>query len=159
MPCPRRLAMRRFALTLACCTMAIGSPSPTTAQQPEVYTGIVEGVAVGGYDPVAYFTQGEPVVGKPEISHQHAGVTWRFATEESWEAFKAEPSKYAPQYGGYCAWAVARNYTAKGDPMAWSIVGDRLFLNYNQWVKRIWERDKPGNISKGDANWPKVLEK
>jgi YHS domain-containing protein len=133
--------------------------STVLADQPGVFTGIVKGVAVGGYDPVAYFAEGKPVKGRQDIALEHEGVTWRFASDANRDAFKAEPAKFAPQYGGYCAWAVSRGYTAKGDPNAWSVVGGKLYLNYNLSVKRDWEKDTPGNISKGDGNWPKVLAK
>ena len=81
------------------------------------------------------------------------------STGASGYLFKANPEKYAPQYGGYCAFAVASGYTAKGDPEAWTIAGGKLYLNYNKSVQRGWEQDIPGNVRKGDANWPKVLEK
>ncbi len=129
------------------------------AKEPSVYTGIVKGVAVGGYDPVAYFTEGKPVVGNPAITHEHAGAIWRFASEASRAAFKADPAKYAPQYGGYCAYAVSQGYTAKGDPNAWSIVGGKLYINYDQSVKRKWDKRQQTYIADGDANWPKVLAK
>lgn len=132
---------------------------PARARQADVFTGIVGGVAVGGYDPVAYFTEGKPVKGRTEISLQHMGATWRFASEANRSKFQADPARFAPQYGGYCAWAVSQGYTAKGDPNAWTIAGGKLYLNYNQSVKSGWEKDIPGNVAKGDANWPKVLEK
>jgi YHS domain-containing protein len=134
-------------------------PSSATARQPAVYAGIVNGVAVGGYDPVAFFTAGKPTPGKTEFTHDHDGAVWRFATAESREAFKADPAKYAPQYGGYCAWAISQGYTAKGDPNAWSIVNGKLYLNYNKAVQKGWEESKAVNIKKGDANWPTVLDK
>lgn len=122
-----------------------------------VFTGIVPGVAVGGYDPVAYFTDAKPVAGKPEISLEHEGATWRFASEANREAFRKEPAKFAPQYGGYCAWAIAQGYTAKGDPAHWSIVDNRLYLNFDRSIKDRWERDKAGFIKKGDASWPAIV--
>jgi len=129
------------------------------AAQPAIYTGLVKGVAVGGYDPVAYFTQRRPVKGSPQITLEHEGATWRFASEESRAAFQADPGKYAPQYGGYCAYAVALGYTAKGDPEAWSIVEGKLYLNFNLPTKATWEKDTAGYIAKSEKNWPGVLEK
>jgi len=137
----------------------LAGPVPASAQVAPVFTGIVKGVAVGGYDPVAYFTAGKPVRGSKDITHTHEGATWRFASEANRAAFMADPAKYAPQYGGYCAWAVSQGYTAKGDPNAWKIVGDKLYLNYNRSVQRSWEKNAAGNITKADANWPKVLTK
>ena len=132
---------------------------PASARSPDIYTGILSSTALGGYDPVAYFTDGKPVEGKKEFTFAWKGVTWRFANAKNLEAFKAKPETYAPQYGGYCAWAVSQGYTAKGDPKAWSIVGGKLYLNYNADVRKTWEKDASGNIVKADGNWPKVLEK
>lgn len=133
--------------------------TPAAAKEPAVYTGLVKGVAVGGYDPVTYFSEKKPVVGKADITLDHEGATWRFASAANRDAFKANPAKYAPQYGGYCAYAVSQGYTAKGDPNAWSLVGGKLYLNYNKAVQRDWEGQKTALIAKGDANWPKVLAK
>lgn len=130
-----------------------------TARQAPVFSGIVKGVAVGGYDPVSYFSEGKPAPGKPTITLEHLGATWRFATVANRAAFIADPARYAPQYGGYCAWAVSQGYTAKGDPLAWTVTGGKLYLNYNQSVKRGFDKNLAGNIAKADANWPKVLEK
>jgi hypothetical protein len=145
---------------LAMVVIALIVPAtPARARSPEIYTGILSATAVGGYDPVAYFTEGKPVAGKKEISFTWRGVSWRFANEKNLETFKAKPETYAPQYGGYCAWAVSQGYTAKGDPRAWSIVDGKLYLNYNADVKKTWDKDTSGNITKADTNWPKVLEK
>ena len=114
------------------------------------------GTAIEGVDPVAYFTQGKPVEGKSALSHDWMDATWYFASAENRDRFAADPEKYAPQYGGYCAWAVAQGYTAKIDPEAWKIVDGKLYLNYSKDVQAQWARDVPGNISKGDANWPKL---
>jgi YHS domain-containing protein len=132
---------------------------PAHAAESPVYTGLVKGVAVGGHDPVAYFTEGKPVKGSRDITLEHEGATWRFASPANRDAFKADPAKYAPQYGGYCAWAVSQNYTAKGDPDAWTISNGKLYLNYNKSVRSTWEKDIPGNVKKGDVNWPTVLGK
>lgn len=157
-----RQGRRRNAL-LVCAALALSpmlaSSDRALAGQAPVYTGIVKGVAVGGYDPVAYFTEKKPVAGKADITLQHEGTAWRFATAANRDAFKADPSKYAPQYGGYCAWAVSQGYTAKGDPKVWSITAGKLYLNYDKSVQSGWEKDVPGLIRKADANWPAVLGK
>ncbi len=114
------------------------------------------GTAIEGYDPVAYFNEGRPVEGKSEFSHDWLDATWYFASAKNRDLFAAAPDKYAPQYGGYCAWAVAHGYTAKIDPEAWKIVDDKLYLNYSKDVQAQWAQDIPGNITKGDANWPKI---
>ncbi|MEM8788722.1 MAG: YHS domain-containing (seleno)protein [Pseudomonadota bacterium] len=115
------------------------------------------GIAIDGSDPVAYFNQGAPVAGDADITQDWNGVRWRFATTANRDAFAADPAAYAPQYGGYCAWAVAQGYTASTVPEAWKIVDGKLYLNYSRRIQRRWERDIPGNIAAGDANWPRVL--
>jgi len=111
-------------------------------------------VALRGFDPVAYFLQGKPVKGHADFNHQWNGATWHFASESSRDAFKKNPEQYAPQYGGYCSWAVSRGYTAAIDPEAWKIVDGKLFLNYSRGVQKKWEADIPGNIEKANDNWP-----
>ncbi len=118
------------------------------------------GVAIKGYDPVAYFTDGKPAKGDSKFSYEWNGATWHFASAKHRDLFKASPDKYAPQFGGYCAWAVSQNYTANSDPEnAWKIVNGKLYLNYNRDVQKKWEGDVPGNIAKGETNWPKILQK
>lgn len=114
--------------------------------------------AIKGYDPVAYFTEGEPVKGSRQFTHTWRGATWRFASREHLELFKADPERYAPQYGGYCAWAVAQGETVGIDPDAWSIIEGKLYLNYSKKIRRQWLEDVEGNIRKGDANWPELLK-
>ncbi len=128
---------------------------PASAASPEVFTR--DGAAIGGYDPVAYFTKGKPVKGDAAHSVTWKGAEWRFATAENKASFEADPAAYAPQYGGYCAFAVSRGYTAKTEPDAFTVHEGKLYLNFDKGVRRRWERDVPGNISKGDANWPTVL--
>jgi YHS domain-containing protein len=114
------------------------------------------GTAIEGYDPVAYFEQRQPVEGDSDYAHEWMDATWYFASAENRDLFAADPETYAPQYGGYCAWAVANGYTAKIDPQAWAIVDDKLYLNYSLDVQKQWQEDVPGNIAKGDANWPDI---
>ena len=136
--------------------IAAFAPVEVSEAKTHVYTGLVPGVAVGGYDPVAYFTQGKPVRGSKDITLNHEGAQWRFASEANRTAFAADPAKYAPKYGGHCAWAAAEGYKAKGDPAYWNIVDGRLYLNFNGRIQSRWERDIPGFIKKGDSNWPKL---
>jgi hypothetical protein len=112
------------------------------------------GLALDGYDPVAYFTENRPVKGDPAITAIHAEATYRFASTANRDRFLQAPQQFLPQYGGFCAWAVSRGYTADTDPLAWRIVDGRLFLNYNQDVQKKWAEDVEGNIRRGDANWP-----
>jgi len=145
------------ALVLAAVALAPRYSTPALAAEPPVFTGLVAGVAVGGYDPVAYFTQSKPVPGSKDLTLQHEGATWRFASAENRAAFEANPAKYAPQYGGYCAYAVSQGSTAKAEPDAWTIHDGKLYLNYDKSVRAIWEEDIPGYVKKADANWPGVL--
>jgi len=146
-----------FVVALA--AVALLRITPAAEAAPPVYTGIVEGVAVGGYDPIAYFTEGKPVEGNKDLTTVYEGATWRFASAANRGAFQADPAMYAPQYGGYCAYAVSKGSTAKGDPQAWTIHNGKLYLNYDKRVRATWAKDIPGNVKKGDANWPAVLEK
>jgi YHS domain-containing protein len=155
---------RLSVLVLTAVLVALAAPAAiygtgAFAAQAPVFTGLVEGVAVGGYDPVAYFMQGKPVQGSNDITLQHGGATWRFASAENRAAFEADPAKYAPQYGGYCAYAVSQGHTAKAEPDAWTIHDGKLYLNYDKNVQAMWEKDIPGYIKKADANWPGVLGK
>jgi YHS domain-containing protein len=124
-----------------------------------INVGLFGRTAIDGYDPVAYFVEGRPLKGAREFTHEWRGATFRFANARNLEAFRGAPEKYAPQYGGYCAWAVSQGYTADIDPDAWKIVGGKLYLNYNRDVQRKWETDVPGHIRRADANWPALLKK
>lgn len=112
------------------------------------------GVAVNGYDVVAYHEENKPVKGDAKFTHEWNGAKWMFATEASLGKFKADPAKYAPQYGGYCAWAVGHGYTAPTDPAAFTIVDGKLYLNYNKDVSAKWNPEKAKWIAEGDQHWP-----
>jgi YHS domain-containing protein len=135
--------------------MGFGLAIPARAQAAPVYAE--DGLAIDGTDPVSYFAEGRPVAGSPEHEISWRGATWRFASEANRAVFEADPETHAPRYGGWCAWAVAEGYTAPTVPEAWSIVDGKLYLNFSRGVQRRWERDIPGNIARGDANWPGVL--
>lgn len=136
---------------LAALFLALVTIAPAHALDP-VFSA--DGAAIRGYDPVAYFAEEEAVAGKPEFTASHGGATWRFASAENRDKFVADPAKYAPQYGGYCAWAVSQGYTAPVDPDAWSIREGKLYLNYSKLIRARWALDKSGNIADADANWP-----
>lgn len=129
--------------------------SGSTEAQSEIYTE--DGIAIEGADPVAYFEQGEYVAGASEFQHEWDGATWQFASAENRDTFASNPETYAPQYGGYCAWAVSQGQVAPIDPTAWAIVDDKLYLNYSAGVQDRWKQDIPGNIAKANENWPGVL--
>ncbi|MFK7761980.1 MAG: YHS domain-containing (seleno)protein [Roseobacter sp.] len=122
---------------------------------PPVYMN--KGIAIDGTDPVAYFSEGKPVPGSQEIAHNWNGAIWHFASPENKAAFAANPVAYAPQYGGYCAYAVSEGYTASTVPNAWKIVDGKLYLNYPRRIQRKWERDIPRRIASADTHWPSLL--
>lgn len=155
---------RRNLLLLGICGLAAAlllPPSHARAQakKPPIFADFASKLAIDGYDAVAYFKTGQPVKGVPEHALTWNGASWRFASAENKAAFEASPQAFAPQYGGYCAWAVSEGYTAKGDPKHWRIVDGKLYLNYNASVQTNWAKDIPARISKGDKNWPSVLGK
>jgi hypothetical protein len=126
--------------------------------QDEIYTNW-RGLAIKGFDPVAFFKDGTPAKGSKDFELTWKEARWRFASSGNKDLFEADPERYAPQYGGYCAWAVAEGYTAGVDPKnAWEIVDGRLYLNYNKEIQAQWAQDIPGNIARADANWPGVLK-
>lgn len=141
----------------AVATIAL-SVTAAFARSPEIYTGTFSSLAVGGYDAVAYFKQGRPVAGSAQFTTEWKGATWRFASKEDLEAFRANPTAYAPQFGGYCAWAIAHGYTASGDPVVWKVVDGKLYLNYDRDVQSQWEKDIPRYIADGNKNWPAALD-
>ena len=143
---------RCFLLFVAIAPLALRAEKPVNAT--------LFGVAIKGYDPVAYFTEGKARKGDSKFTHEWNGAKWHFASAAHRDAFVAAPEKYAPQYGGYCAWAVSQNYTANTDPeTAWKIVNGKLYLNYSRDVQKKWEQDVPGHIAKAEVNWPKILKK
>ncbi len=117
------------------------------------------GVALNGYDPVAYFTEGRAVAGAPGITADHAGVRYRFATEAHRATFLADPARYLPAYGGYCAYGVAQGHKVTVDPEAFRVVDGRLYLNYSKGVQKKWLEDVPGNIRKADGNWETLRDR
>ncbi|MEW5975994.1 MAG: YHS domain-containing (seleno)protein [Acidobacteriota bacterium] len=116
-------------------------------------------VALKGHDPVAYFSEGKPVKGQSQYQHEWMGAKWFFSSAENRDAFAANPEKYAPQYGGYCAYGVSEGHKAPIDPAAWSIVDGKLYLNYSLDVRKSWQKDIPGRIAKANEHWPKIANK
>jgi YHS domain-containing protein len=143
---------RRTTLGLLTATLA----TPVFAAKSSIFVG-KNGYAINGYDPVAYFTMGKPVEGSTDHSVMHEGATFLFSSAANKTTFETDIDHYAPQYGGYCAYAVSKGATAKTEPDAWTIVDDKLYLNFNTDVRAIWKQDILGNIARADANWPDVL--
>ncbi|QLH34589.1 MAG: YHS domain-containing protein [Cyclobacteriaceae bacterium] len=147
----KNLVDENFWALIVCFCVAACSSNQNTAQVFATEAG-----AIGGYDPVAYFTQSQPVKGIKEFSFEYADQSWYFASAENLELFKSNPEKYAPQFGGYCAYGMSRGYKAKTEPDAWTIVEGKLYLNYNTDVRTIWNENQRGFIEKANANWPTV---
>ena len=147
----RRSAIGLFALA----PVASLITRPAFAAEPETFQ--IDGIAIRGFDPVGYFTDGGPVMGSAEFTTDHNGATWKFANAANRDAFIGDPGKYGARYGGYCAYAAAKGGLAKTVPEAWTIYEDRLYLNFSVTVRGIWSEDIPGNIIKADANWPGIL--
>ena len=144
---------RRFVSGALLASVAV----PSFAKSPYVFSGDTQ-FAINGYDPVAYFTQSDAVLGNSEFQSKHEDAIFAFATAEHKALFDANPEKYAPQYGGYCAYAVSKGYTASTDPQAWSVHNDKLYLNFSKSVRALWAARREHHISSGDANWPTVLD-
>lgn len=124
------------------------------AEAAEIYTRALSSLGAGGYDVVAYFSSGAPVVGSPGFSHRWKGATWRFSSAANRDAFALAPERYAPAYGGHCAWAASQGYRAAGDPRQWRIVEGHLFFNYDADVHRRWQNNIADFIAAGDRHWP-----
>ena len=139
---------RRFVLLMGVALLPAFAGSPA---DPVNKNG--SGVAIKGYDAVAYFTDRKPVKGSPAFTHQWMGATWHFATAAHRDEFARTP-KFAPQYGGYCAYGVSQNHTAPIDPEAWTVLDGKLYLNYSQGVKKTWSKEIPKHVEQADKNWP-----
>ena len=134
--------------SLSASAVAGSSPSPVAA------VNTADGLGLKGYDPVAYFTIGQPTAGLDSYTYQWKGVTYRFASAENLQLFKTDPEKYLPQYGGYCAYAMSLDRIADIDPSRWAIVGGKLYLNNGYLAQELWSLNKSGNIVSADHNWP-----
>ncbi len=147
---------RRAALRLAAIPPLLAlTGTPALAREPETFQ--VNGLAIRGTDPVAYFTDGGPVTGSAAHALAWKGAEWRFASAANRTAFEMDPDKYGARFGGYCAFAASRGYLAPTIPEAWTVYQDRLYLNANLRARELWLQDIPGNIAKGEANWPGIL--
>jgi YHS domain-containing protein len=140
--------IKTFAMVLAIAAFA------ANAYAGEFYEK--EGVAIKGYDPVAYFKDKKPVKGLPNYKAEYKGSVFHFSSQANRDAFTATPAKYAPQYNGFCAFGTAGGYKAAVDPDAFTVVNGKLYLNYNQDIQKQWRADIPNLVAKADKNWPEV---
>jgi len=148
-----------LAVMLIAAPLALGTFTATNAyaKSDEIYTSMRNNFGAGNYDVVS-FHLGSPAKGDRAITADWKGAQWRFTSEANRDTFLEDPEKYAPAYGGYCAWAIANNKLAKGSPKHWSIVDDVLYLNFNKNIKNKWLKDTEGFIERGDVLWPEILE-
>ena len=138
----RTLILITLAAILSACASISSSP-----------TFHDESGALRGYDPVAYFVEEKPVQGSAEFTSIHNNATWYFSSAANKSMFDANPEKYSPQYGGYCAYGMANGFVVSSDPAAFSLVDGKLYLNYSLGVRKTWLQDVPGNIESADKNW------
>ena len=146
--------MKKLMMTLAGVTMITVY---CVAQKSPVF--IHSGKAIRGYDPVAYFSEGKPVKGDDKLMYKWNNATWYFSSQQNLDLFKANPEKYAPQYGGYCAFGLSNGYKAPTDADAWTIDNGKLYLNYNKSVREEWNKERKQRIAKADKNWPEVKDR
>jgi YHS domain-containing protein len=156
--------LRRSLIATAFFAVALSFAAPMPAQaQDQASTAAVnldtQGLALHGYDPVAYFTLRKASVGKATYVHNFEGATYRFISKAHLEKFKAKPAMYAPQFGGFCAMGVVFEKKLDGDPQVWRVVNDKLYLNVNKDVQKKWLEDVPGNIVKAGKTWPDIKNK
>lgn len=142
-------------ITLA--TIFLLITSVAKAQKSEVF--ITDGKAIKGYDPVAFFKESKPVKGVESLSYQYNDATWLFSSKTNLDAFKKDPEKYAPQYGGYCAYGTAGGHKAPTQTNTWTIVDGKLYFNYNDKVKESWNKQQAELIEKANTQWPLIKNK
>ncbi|WPU98192.1 YHS domain-containing (seleno)protein [Mucilaginibacter sp. cycad4] len=143
--------MKRF---LIIAVLAFVTAVQAYAQQSEIFAP--GGKAIKGYDPVAFFTESKPVKGSDKFQYKWKDATWFFSSNENLEAFKADPEKYAPQYGGYCAYGTSQGHKAPTQTDTWTVLNDKLYFNYNDKVKELWTKDQANLIKTADEKWPEV---
>lgn len=147
-----------FLVLVIAGTSAFAAPPINTLEREGLFGYEHNGIAIRGYDTVAYFTQSKPVEGSDSYTTEWSGATWKFASQENLDLFIAEPEKYAPQYGGYCAYGVAQGNLVKIEPEQWTILDNKLYLNYNEKLNKAWKKDIPGYIKTADELFNQLLK-
>ncbi len=148
-----KLSNRNFVFLALFIGIVVGIAACSKASDFASVNTNAEGTALHGFDAVAYFAVDSAVQGNRNYEYAWNGAKWLFANAENLEKFRQNPESYAPQYGGYCSYAVSKGYTADADPQAWKIVDGKLFLNYSPEVKELWEKEQSDNIKKAEGNW------
>ena len=149
---PRWLGWTMLALTLVGAAALFAASSIGLLATAPVFS--TANGALDGYDPVAYHLDGRALPGDPAITTTWQGATWRFTSDEHRRAFVQDPARYAPAYGGYCAYAIAGEYTANGDPQAFTVHDGRLYLNFDAETRAAWLTERDAKIVAGDRYWP-----
>jgi YHS domain-containing protein len=147
--------MKQIAIAILTAAMALNA----WAETKTLLNLDKSGIAIQGHDPVAFFTDNKPVKGKPEFVARHAGATYLFASKEHRDTFKADPAKYEPAFGGYCAFGVSKNRLIEIDVEAFQIVDGKLLLQYSKGIREDFNKDTKGNLAKANANWTGLVEK
>jgi YHS domain-containing protein len=151
-----RTLLAALGLVLAATAIPATPAFAVVDNSPAAVNTDQQGIALHGYDPVAYFTAGAPAKGDTRFSATFDGARYFFASAENQRRFQANPTAYAPQYGGFCAMGVALHKKLDGDPNVWKIVDGKLYLNVNADVSVAWQRDIPGNLAKANEEWPTI---
>lgn len=150
------LSLAKLPFTISTLFLLLGLPAISAAVEP-VYTGFRSQYAIQGYDTVAYFTQNQAVQGEPEFQSEWQGTVWLFSNAEHKALFDADPEAYAPQYGGYCAYAMADGKAVRVDPTAFSVVDGKLYLNFSQRIQSRWEANTSTFIERANPHWMTLL--
>lgn len=152
-----KIVLTAATLLFVTTTATLAADAINTLEKEGFFSYEPNGIAIRGYDTVAYFTQSMPVEGKDDFSTQWSGATWKFSTQEHLDLFVSSPEKYAPQYGGYCAYGVAQKSLVKIEPDQWTVYEDKLYLNYNKKLNSEWRADIPGFIAKANDLFDQLL--
>ncbi len=155
----KKIKTLMLSATILVLATILAAAVPSAAGAETFFNVDRKGVAIKGYDPVAYFTLSEPVKGKKTLETTWQDAVWRFSTEENRRAFLRDPEKFAPRYGGYCAYGVAEGGLFNIAPDAWTVYEGKLYLNKSKRVRKLWLEDVPGFIRKGDSLWPRIRRK
>jgi YHS domain-containing protein len=151
-----RLLFRPIVCLAVSFVVLVGLARPLMAGS-EINTGYFGNVAIKGYDPVAYFTEDKAMKGSEDHALKWLGANWQFTSDAHKQAFAADPTKYAPQYGGHCALGASSNHTTNDiDPEAWAIIDGKLYLNYSKAATKLLSEKR---IAKADANWPELRKR
>lgn len=153
----RRKTLKCIATAVVCAPALTTTAAYASKSKPEIYTGRFSSVALQGYDPVSYFTGDAPVKGDKSYQVVYKNADWYFSSKANQNAFNNDPERYTPQFGGYCAFSVAQGKIVKGDATLWAMVNDKLYINFNKGIHRLWLKRPQTLIEKAHGQWPTIL--